>query len=71
MESYLTATELRNIANVIESVEPLWDTLITSDSSILVECDELSITICDTNGLRLGYVRWSEDGPAFYPDTED
>lgn len=67
--NYISAEELRKIADSVESLRPLWDSLIQSNV-VSLECDDLSITIYDSNGDRLGRIMWSEQGPAFYPDME-
>lgn len=71
MDNYISARELRRIAEVVDSAQGIWDMLVGSGNPIFVECDEFSLTVLDTNGDRLGYVRWGEDGAAFYPDMEE
>lgn len=70
MENWISPDELRRIADIASSCDALWEALITT-KHVGVNCDEFSFTVYDSNGSRLGYIRWADSGAAFYPDMSD
>lgn len=67
--NFLTGKELRDIANMIDEVNGVWDILVNRntsvgfDATIVIEC-----TV--SNGDKLGEINWSEDGAVFYPSID-
>lgn len=69
-ERFLTPTELRNIADACETLQPLWE-LLTAGPSDIYFTDEAwttSIDCYDSKGDKIGYISWGESGPVFYLD---
>lgn len=69
MENYITPTEMREIAEFCDSLQPLWESLTSVRNGISFESpsDFDGFAVFDSNGEMLGMVTWAEDGAAFYP----
>lgn len=73
-DNYLTADELRGIAKAIESLQPLWELITEGPINGISFTDEAQTTCLDAydfNGDKVGYISWSESGPAFYLSSEE
>jgi hypothetical protein len=71
-DNYLLPEELRRIADICDAAKPIWDILTTPAlDSVSAESDEFMLAIYDSNGEKVGFVTWSDGGPAFYLDNGD
>jgi len=71
MENYLTPDELRRIAELCESLDPLWDVPtagpVAGLSVDLGTDDHIGFNVYDESGTYLGRVSFGEEKGAFYP----
>lgn len=67
--NFLTAKELRDIADMVDKVNAIWDILVNHRGAVAYDAD-LGIKVYDSNGDTLGKIDWTEDGAAFYPSEE-
>lgn len=72
MDNYMTADELRAVADYCESLQPLWDALTSGPTSgVSIDTEHIEVNVYDANGEKLGVVMWCDSGPAFYPVNND
>lgn len=73
MDNYMTPTELREVANYCEALQPLWDALTNGPmNGIRVEdLHGIRLSVYDSNGETLGRITWADGGPAFFPGDDD
>jgi UDP:flavonoid glycosyltransferase YjiC (YdhE family) len=61
--------ELHGIAKACETLQPLWELLTEgpiNDISFTDESQTTRLDCYDSNGDMVGFISWSEAGPAFY-----
>ena len=69
--NYMAPEELRAVAYYCDTLVPLWEAITERPkASVSIDVDEIKITVYDANGETLGFIAWSEAGPAFYPNRE-
>lgn len=70
-ENYITPAELRRIADLCESIDPLWEVLTAGPvNGVSVETEEhnsIGFSVYDANGETLGRIAWGDEKGAFYP----
>lgn len=70
-QNWMSAVELRAIADFCERLDPLWDALTSGPSEVVtVDSEGIELSVYDSNGDRLGKITWADGGPAFYPARE-
>lgn len=72
MGNYITAEELRSIADGCDALQPLWELLTEGPlGGVLFETgfESPHISCGDGNGEDLGYISWGDAGPAFYANN--
>lgn len=71
-QNWMSADELRAVADYCESLQPLWEALTSGPrGGISVDIDSVELRVYDANGDELGYISWGDNGPAFYARTDD
>lgn len=67
--NFLSVKELRNIADMIDEVNGIWDMLVNRRTDVTFDAD-FCIKCYDANGDKLGEINWSDDGAVFYPSID-
>jgi hypothetical protein len=71
-DKYLLPSELRAIADYCDSLNPLWDALTSGQrDGVSIESDHFELLVYDSNGEHMGYITWSDGGPAFFLNKDD
>lgn len=71
-DKYLLPEELREIADLCEAAQPIWNALISATrDKVSVECDSFELKVYDSTGDYIGVITWGDNGAAFYLDNGD
>lgn len=72
-DRYLLPSELRALADLCESLSPVWDKVTVGDTAgIETEFSEsFGLRVSNAEGEDIGFISWADDGAALYLSKPD